>query len=1697
MQFGRTNGSARHRAWWIGAVVLAMLAVRGSGQLAQVQVAEDGEGALPPSGAMLETSADADSLLSRAREYIDADQYREALLLLQHVTDNFGNLLTTADGLLYVPARQMVEQTLRDLPADGLDEYRLTADGEARGLLKGQPAEQVRDVQVLRQVAERYFISSVGDDAAMALAGHLLDQGKHHAARRWLVKVAQDHPDPSVDPAVLQTRLLAASVGMGDTRGATRALNNLQAMPSIEADRLAMLKQYVESVDPQRNEATQDWPMAYGGPTRNHVMPAMAAAPADLQRALDRPRWAMVWSAMHDLAADGQGWGGRVYRVRTTSGQSRPHLVKRWNENNWQPTTQAVFRDGRVYYKMQQELFCRDARTGRLVWESDGKVTNSHYHGGYSTHSSSNLPQWPSTAEEIFLFGDRVGRQVALIGQTVYHIAGHEQAVLPNEYQLRNATQNNRVPVTGNMLVAVDAKTGQRRWTVGRSGKRGDELANVRVLATPLLADDQLLVPVEIEDELFIARLDPATGMMIDKSFVCAYGRTFAPPWSPVAMAVADGELYVAPAQGVLVAMSLDRGEPLWVSRYERSQDENRHRHFGNRQTGWGRDQGISGWEQTSLIVGGTTVALMPWDAEAILLFDRQSGRQRVREGGEPAVKVQGGMAAVGLDGQRLIVAERTSVFAIDMETGTTAWRAPIDKITGRPAMTADGIYIPAENRIIKIDPTKGGKRVAEAPITSPRRDPVGNVFSDGHQLLCFGMNWAYAANDADVLLSRLNQQIDQSNDVNALFQRAELFDQLDMPARALADYRLAFAHDEVASLRDRVRTSLFEHLLAAAKQADAEEAIGLLDEAEALVDDQTNFELRLAMARADVQRRAGKVMLAAEIFIELLARADEAKIEVELPDELGTRLSRLDVTAAEALGDLTAQSDADALAGLLARRADEVLAAAQQAHEAAELRSEKSSAVRQMASVASRFPHTAASLKAIEYLGEYNASIGLEANEALLSHLRTSQHRPTAAAATVAMADLYAGAGWNEQARRYYTDASRRFGDLPVPIYQPAPVEIDEPADQEAEPAPSVDAEAEAEPVAPDAEADVEAETEAAPAPEPTPTTTYAVVLAERIAALPEVNAGEAAGQLASPPWEQKWQINGYGNHVIDTREFGDSQFLKDHMLVMLRNSSKMELHKAGEFDVNQPVWSITISRDVANSFNQYNSEVIFSGDIAGHLLVLRGQSHNTVYSMISGKRLWSSKSPDKNYQPHNSWQIRQYREQGLSTFAVGDGLIAQMLVDESLLDAVVVHDATSGRQLWKRQFVDTMVDGIWISGGYVIILSDQGKQAWVCDSQTGALVGRGKLNRSNSQQPIVWDGHRVYYQSGRHLVCVSLPDFKEQWRQESQTYNKFGKLDAERLWVNDRRNRVLVISIDTGKVLVEIDREALGLRPDDAAMTEDGADLFVVGYGTRNSNRMLAIVDMSTGKRRTLIDFGQYTMQQIPAKTLAAAGDLIPWANRHRKPDGNWTSDTKIQFFKRSDGTEYTEHALPGPKGEGMFQYLYRPPQIIGDALIISSNNGVTAFGTSTLKDANGNARNAERTYTVQAGDTLFSIAQRFYGDGRHFPRIMEANKQTLKSPDQLKVGLKLRIPPLEDESNNAQPAKSEEVNQAAEAVAPAVEKKKPEKAVVIEVEADTPMKQVLEKIEQAKKDGATKVSIKKIEKTKEQQPAQASDE
>ena len=81
-------------------------------------------------------------------------------------------------------------------------------------------------------------------------------------------------------------------------------------------------------------------------------------------------------------------------------------------------------------------------------------------------------------------------------------------------------------------------------------------------------------------------------------------------------------------------------------------------------------------------------------------------------------------------------------------------------------------------------------------------------------------------------------------------------------------------------------------------------------------------------------------------------------------------------------------------------------------------------------------------------------------------------------------------------------------------------------------------------------------------------------------------------------------------------------------------------------------------------------------------------------------------------------------------------------------------------------------------------------------------------------------------------------------------------------------------------------------------------------------------------------------------------------------------------------------------------------------GKSLKISSSKKSTKKKTKKVNSST-KSDSAKRTYTVKKGDCLWNIAKKYYGDGRKYTKIYDANTSKIANPNLIYVGQKLVIP------------------------------------------------------------------------------------
>jgi outer membrane protein assembly factor BamB len=803
-----------------------------------------------PGGAALKTDPEQQRLLKRADQCVEDGRLDLAAVLWQKVLDEAGDTLMVSNQqpprspsgtelLRYSSLSEEVARTLSKLPPQALRTYRIAADGEAQAVLAAGTAEG--EEEALSTVVRRFFLSSYGDDAAYKLACLALDRHDFVGASRLLARILDHHPDPSMPRGDLLLRLAVASAMMGDKATAEAALSRLASAPGIRppSEVVSLVRSEVQAASSLASaaggSAAREWHMDLGNSTRTGHMPALPAEATS--RTLSE-----LWVQEYPLAVTGGPNPGGPYATVVMGGgivmmggfpssgitqQNQPQAVSRedfvakWREHGWRPTQQLLLDGGRVYVKTADSLIAYPlaAHDDRPAWKSLWR--NQYELDGMSQmmgmmainygYNNLNLPRSkPSSAPEVLLFGDRVHQGMSIAGDVLYSLEGkaisetgtpRPAAAKPFQY---NVTPRR---TRSNWLTAYSAVGGKMRWTRAASDEDKEGSSDVGFLAAPVPCGNLLLVPVTDAGTIWLTALSAADGATVWKTYLCDEPQGGAAPWAPVAIAVDGREAYLSVGCGVIFAVDAVGGTVRWALRYQRDGKPNMmlRNVYGN-QSGGLLD--LAGWDDDVVIPYGRALVVLSSDCDKLLAIDRRTGELLWDSPRSPS---QGppGQYCLGVNGRGLFIGGKNVVRRYDIPSGRMIWEQSIDDSFGRGCLTADALYMPVKDSIVKFELEKG-RELVQVGVALTTDDPVGNLFSDGEKLWAVGAGRVYAMTTLEHRLQLLAERI-AAGDADAQLDRMRLrFKQDQLPA-ALDDLRGAYVSLTKQESADDAAMRLFD----------------------------------------------------------------------------------------------------------------------------------------------------------------------------------------------------------------------------------------------------------------------------------------------------------------------------------------------------------------------------------------------------------------------------------------------------------------------------------------------------------------------------------------------------------------------------------------------------------------------------------------------------------------------------------------------------------------------------------------------------------------------------------------------------------------------------------------------------------------------------------------------------------------------
>ncbi len=773
--------------WWTSSAALGQdLIIRGDVQVIggrRIAVINDLTPTRSQSGdtsgeATLKVDPELESILQKAERYQADGNYTVACQLWQIVLERSGDTLYTNDGQSYFSMVEQVERILASLPEEGLRAYRITADAQARQWLA--QAESPDDRRVLGEVVRKYFISSVGDDAAFRLACLDLDQMDFVGALRLLTKILHLHPDPTPSAEELLPRIALCQVMVGNLREARATIEQLPARARTARQAGGLADQMVTAAEAGRDTGF--------GRMQTHSFVEFRLSP-DIPAHLRTGHLYAQWQSYMEPTKDGSTTYqpadavGRVLEVQpdslsavansVTSGER--NLIDAWNANGWRPAGIALIDNGLVFHRAPANVTVWSANGGtapvwRSVWISQFELDDATRHlqnlqrayGGRvgPTIGRAGREGMESDAS-MQLFGDVIQQAMTIAHGRLYVLEGKRVTGKSSE---KRGAQNqvgfnfNAAPRRGrkNFLTAYELTTGRVLWTLpsdttpvvtdgGPEAQRESPfLSGGGFMGPPVAFGTWLLVPVTHSGAIHVYAIDPnQEGRTIWQTFLCDEPETGADVWSPIQLTLSGSDLFVATGLGVVFILDPTTGMVRFAQRYARQGTANTALRNINYNAPARLD--FDGWSEDIVIPYGREMICFVSDSNRIFSLDRTTGRIIW----ETDIKPLGHKIdyILGIHNHVLYAAGRKTMIAIDLlGEGRMLWGGEEcfggGRSLGRGLLTRSGLYIPVQDSIWHFSLEGKNSRahvLGTTTVDMGTGAPVGNLSTDGRHLWATG----------------------------------------------------------------------------------------------------------------------------------------------------------------------------------------------------------------------------------------------------------------------------------------------------------------------------------------------------------------------------------------------------------------------------------------------------------------------------------------------------------------------------------------------------------------------------------------------------------------------------------------------------------------------------------------------------------------------------------------------------------------------------------------------------------------------------------------------------------------------------------------------------------------------------------------------------------------------------------------------
>ena len=603
--------------------------------------------------------------IRKAQRRIAEGEFTQAIRFLDELLqpEREDSFVVTGDAGEFSGLKETARIIIGTLPESGKQLYEATYGPVAQRELKR--GIESGDFEVIRQVAYRYFHTSAGYEAALLLAQHETDVGRHlSAALVYEELLAAPEAASRFEP---QLSLLAAEAWL--------AAENLP-QAELLLDRLRR--------DGHRSAGIGGRRVQLEGVGRLGVdwLMQTAGAPAQSQLTTER-QWL---THRGNASRNGQVEGGLPHmRVRwAVRLLAHPDLEEaydneavelRRHEKSLSVAASPLAVGDYLITRSAHNLIAVDYHTGKRVWQTQPQ-RNELFDQLIS--ASAEVPENQAEVAPIRAFAERIWHDylynsISSDGERVYVI---RDLAIPQSTRIdfmvvpgMAVGEPKGDPARSNRLCAYELATqGKLVWEIDGAANR-DELAGAFFLGAPLSIGQSLYGLVEVKSAIYLVSLDRRSGeFQWKQQLVNLEADILLDTQRRLQGAVPsyDAGMLVCPTgAGVVVGVDLAKRSLAWAYRYET--DRKRFNTFRMR-----RSQELDSddrWIDSLAVVSGGRVVLSPPESDSLHCLDLVTGKLLWKHARDKHLFV------AGVHDGRVLIVGNDHVTAVRLSDGKPAWQ--------------------------------------------------------------------------------------------------------------------------------------------------------------------------------------------------------------------------------------------------------------------------------------------------------------------------------------------------------------------------------------------------------------------------------------------------------------------------------------------------------------------------------------------------------------------------------------------------------------------------------------------------------------------------------------------------------------------------------------------------------------------------------------------------------------------------------------------------------------------------------------------------------------------------------------------------------------------------------------------------------------------------------------------------------------